>query len=69
MAVVEAVRVTIPLVVMLVLWRWPWAVQVVAEKVAHGTFTMMPYFQEDFREPAESQAVQDQTVLDQLLYN
>jgi hypothetical protein len=44
-------------------------VQVVAEKVAHGTSTMMPYSLADFQEPAESQVAQDQMVLDQLLYN
>jgi hypothetical protein len=69
MAAAEAVRVTTPLVVMLVLWRWPWAVQVVAEKVARLTSTMMHYFQADFREQEELVVDQDQTVLAQLLYN
>jgi hypothetical protein len=69
MAVVEAVRVTIPLVVMLVLWRWPWAVQVVAVAAARLTSTTMPYSLADFQEPAESQVAQDQMAQARPLYN
>jgi hypothetical protein len=69
MAVVEAVRVTILLVVMLVLWRWPWEVPAVVVAADHSTSITMPYSPEDFQEQVELLVVRDLMAQALPLYN